>query len=34
MIAFGVLERLGEHGRVVFADISKDLLGTAAPWRK
>ena len=26
MIAFGVLERLGEHGRVVFADISKDLL--------
>ncbi len=26
MIAFGALERMGERGRVVFADVSQDLL--------
>ena len=26
MIAFGALEKMGEAGRVVFADVSKDLL--------
>jgi SAM-dependent methyltransferase len=26
MIAFGALERIGEGGRVLFADVSKDLL--------
>src|SRR5215467_4222649 len=27
LIAFGALERLGPSGRVIFSDISRDLLG-------
>ncbi|MDP9359622.1 MAG: methyltransferase domain-containing protein [Chloroflexota bacterium] len=29
LIAFGALERVGEHGTVVFSDVSRDLLGHA-----
>lgn len=27
LIAFGVLEQVGDHGRVIFSDISQHLLG-------